>query len=227
MLIVDDHDIVREGLKQIVLETGDIIVGGEARTGAEAMERVRSGKWDVVILDLNLPDRPGLDVLAQIQASAPELPVLILSMHQQVSYAARVLKGVADTSAKTALASTGARIRRSRRGALLRLHCGRLAFGSLWRELHATDCSRSRVSDSSRSLRQAAARHRRGPNVRSNHRRAPRSHLAKMGLKNKRDLQYAIEHGCCLVSLKALVITYTRLVLPARNGTSPFRRGRR
>ena len=92
VLIVDDHDIVREGLKQILLETGDITLGGEARTGAEAMERVRAGAWDVVILDLNLPDRPGLDVLAQIRAFAPHLPVLILSMHQQVSYAARVLK---------------------------------------------------------------------------------------------------------------------------------------
>lgn len=92
VLIVDDHDIVREGLKQIVYETGDIVVGGEARTGEEAMERVRTGRWDVVVLDLNLPDRPGLEVLTQIRARAPQLPVLILSMHQQVSYAARALK---------------------------------------------------------------------------------------------------------------------------------------
>jgi DNA-binding NarL/FixJ family response regulator len=90
--MVDDHDIVREGLKQIVFETGDIVVGGEARTGTEAIELVRTGQWDVVILDLNLPDRPGIEVLAQIRALAPQLPVLILSMHQQVSYAARVLK---------------------------------------------------------------------------------------------------------------------------------------
>jgi two-component system, NarL family, invasion response regulator UvrY len=90
--MVDDHDIVREGLKQIVFETGDIVVGGEARTGTEAIELVRTGQWDVVILDLNLPDRPGIEVLAQIRSLAPQLPVLILSMHQQVSYAARVLK---------------------------------------------------------------------------------------------------------------------------------------
>lgn len=92
VLMIDDHDIVREGLKQIVFETGDIVVGGEARSGAEGIERVRNGRWDVVILDLNLPDRPGIDVLAQIRAINPHLPVLILSMHQQVSYAARVLK---------------------------------------------------------------------------------------------------------------------------------------
>ncbi|MDQ3280673.1 MAG: response regulator transcription factor [Acidobacteriota bacterium] len=92
VLIVDDHDIVREGVKQIVAETSDISVGGEARTGGEAIELVRERAWDVVVLDLNLPDRPGLDVLAQLRAIAPRVPVLILTMHQQASYAARVIK---------------------------------------------------------------------------------------------------------------------------------------
>jgi two-component system invasion response regulator UvrY len=93
VLIADDHDIVREGLRQIVSETQDIVVGSEARTGAEAIEQVRTRHWDVVILDLNLPDRPGLDVLTQIRAIAPDVPVLILSMQQQSFYAARALKG--------------------------------------------------------------------------------------------------------------------------------------
>ena len=92
VLIVDDHDIVREGLKQIVAETGDIAVGGEARTADEALELVRARPWDVVILDLNLPDRPGLDVLAQIRGLAPQTPVLILTMHKHASYASRALK---------------------------------------------------------------------------------------------------------------------------------------
>ena len=93
VLIADDHDIVREGLKQIVSETDDVVVGGEAHTGAEAVEQVRARAWDVVVLDLHLPDRPGLDVLAQIRAIAPSLPVLILSMQQQPSYAMHALKG--------------------------------------------------------------------------------------------------------------------------------------
>lgn len=93
VLIADDHDIVREGVKQIVSETDDITVGGEARTGAEAIEQVRARQWDVVVLDLNLPDRPGLDVLAHIRSIDPRLPVLVLTMHQHASYAARVLKG--------------------------------------------------------------------------------------------------------------------------------------
>jgi len=92
VLIADDHDIVREGVKQIVSETKDIIVGGEARSGAETVERVRAGGCDVVILDLNLPDRPGLEVLSQIRLMAPQIPVLVFSMNQQASYATRVLK---------------------------------------------------------------------------------------------------------------------------------------
>ncbi len=92
VLIADDHDIVREGVKQIVSETSDIVVGAEARTGAETIDRARGGKWDVVILDLNLPDRPGLDVLAQLRTVAADVPVLILSMHGEASYAARALK---------------------------------------------------------------------------------------------------------------------------------------
>jgi len=96
VLIADDHDIVREGVKQIVSETNDIVIGGEARTGTEALERAREGGWDVVILDLNLPDRPGLDVLAQLRVVAVEVPVLILSMHGEASYAARALKAGAS-----------------------------------------------------------------------------------------------------------------------------------
>jgi DNA-binding NarL/FixJ family response regulator len=93
VLIIDDHDIVREGLKQIVAETPDVRVTAEARTGREALDRVRGNEYDVVILDLNLPDRPGLDVLTQIRSLKPGLPVLVLSMHQQASYASRALKG--------------------------------------------------------------------------------------------------------------------------------------
>lgn len=96
VLIVDDHDIVREGLKQIVSETNDITVGGEAKSGNDAIEAVRRQPWDVVVLDLNLPDRAGLDVLSQIRALRPKLAVLILSMHQQASYASRALKAGAS-----------------------------------------------------------------------------------------------------------------------------------
>ena len=92
VLIVDDHDIVRDGIKQILSEEEDIVVVGEAHNGSEALERVRRGEGDVVILDLNLPDRPGLDVLTQMRAMAPNVPVLILSMHTESSYVSRSLQ---------------------------------------------------------------------------------------------------------------------------------------
>lgn len=92
VLIVDDHDIVREGIKQIVTEAGDVEVAGEAHSAAEALEQFRKGGFDVVILDLNLPDRPGLDVLAQMRSTAPQIPILVLSMHNEASYVSRTLQ---------------------------------------------------------------------------------------------------------------------------------------
>jgi two-component system invasion response regulator UvrY len=92
VLIVDDHAIVRQGLKQILADTPDLIVAGEAGTGREALNQVRSQAWDVVVLDISLPDRNGLEVLQQIQSSLPELPVLILTMHAEEQYAVRALR---------------------------------------------------------------------------------------------------------------------------------------
>ena len=92
VLVVDDHDIVRDGVRQIVSETRDIEVGGEANSGNEALTRVREGSWDVVLLDLNLPDRSGLDILGQIRNVAPSVRVLIFSMHGEENYASRLLK---------------------------------------------------------------------------------------------------------------------------------------
>lgn len=118
VLIVDDHDIVREGVKQIVGETTDIQVGGEARTGTEAIAEVRRAKWDVIVLDLNLPDRAGLEVLTQLRALAVHIPVLIFTMHQQPSYATRAMKAGAAgfVSKDNARAHLVAAIRRVARG---------------------------------------------------------------------------------------------------------------
>lgn len=120
VLIVDDHDIVREGLRQIVSETNDIVVGSEARTAAEAIALVQERPWDVIVLDLNLPDRPGLDALAQLRAIAPEVPVLILSMHEQSSYASRAIKAgalgyVSKSSARAHLVNAIRKVARRER----------------------------------------------------------------------------------------------------------------
>ncbi len=102
ILIADDHAIVREGLKRIVAEEPDLTVAGEARNAAEALELVRRHPWDVVILDITLPGRSGLEVLGEIRRERPRLPVLVLSMHPEDQFAVRVLKaGAAGYVTKT------------------------------------------------------------------------------------------------------------------------------
>lgn len=93
ILVVDDHTIVREGLKQILADTPDLIVAGEAGSGQEALEKVTAGQWDVVVLDISMPGPNGLVVLHEIKSQYPSLPVLVLSMHGEEQYAVRVLKG--------------------------------------------------------------------------------------------------------------------------------------
>lgn len=92
VMITDDHAIVRQGLKQILSETGDISVTGEAENGFQAMRIVRQQNFDVMLLDISLPDRNGLDVLKQIKKEYPELAVLMLSMHNESEFAIRALK---------------------------------------------------------------------------------------------------------------------------------------
>ena len=92
ILVIDDHAIVRQGLKQILAETPDLVVTGEASSGVEALQKIRTGQWDVVVLDISLPDPSGLIVLQQIKSEYPELPVLVLTMHAEDQYAVRVLK---------------------------------------------------------------------------------------------------------------------------------------
>ncbi|TFW26019.1 response regulator [Duganella callida] len=92
VFIADDHAIVREGLKQILAETRDIVVAGEAESGLDAIKLFRKSDCQVVLLDISLPDRNGIEVLKQIKKEKPELAVLMLSMHREDQYAIRALK---------------------------------------------------------------------------------------------------------------------------------------
>jgi len=92
VFIADDHGIVRKGMKQILSRTPDIVVAGEAGTGQEALEKIWANHFDVIILDISLPGRNGLEILKQIKSHQPKLPVLILSMYPEEQYAVRVLK---------------------------------------------------------------------------------------------------------------------------------------
>ncbi|KQV41008.1 response regulator transcription factor [Massilia sp. Root335] len=92
VFIADDHAIVREGLKQILAEQRDIVVAGEAETGLDAVKLFRKSRCNVLLLDISLPDRNGIEVLKQIKSEKPELAVLMLSMHREDQYAIRSLK---------------------------------------------------------------------------------------------------------------------------------------
>ncbi|HPC46812.1 MAG TPA: response regulator transcription factor [Deltaproteobacteria bacterium] len=92
VLVADDHPIVREGVKQILSETTDILVVDEASTGQEAIECARKNAYDVILLDISMPGRDGLETLREIKAMRPRTPVLILSIYPEEHYAVRVLR---------------------------------------------------------------------------------------------------------------------------------------
>jgi len=91
VLLADDHAIIRDGLKQILADTEDLEVCGEAANGNEAMQKVRAQDWDVLVLDISMPGRNGLELIRMIKDEKPDLFILILSMHHEEQYAVRAL----------------------------------------------------------------------------------------------------------------------------------------
>ncbi|MBP7528860.1 MAG: response regulator transcription factor [Syntrophorhabdaceae bacterium] len=96
ILIADDHFIVREGLKQIVSDVPDMVVVDEARDGQEALKKALAGSFDIIILDISMPLKGGLDVLQELKQQKPDANVLVLSVHPEEHYAMRVLKAGAS-----------------------------------------------------------------------------------------------------------------------------------
>jgi DNA-binding NarL/FixJ family response regulator len=96
VLIADDHPIVRQGLKQIIAETPDMIVVEEASNGLEVLSKVGASNCDVVLLDISMPGRNGVDILRQLKNERPQLHVLILSIHPEEQYAVRALRSGAS-----------------------------------------------------------------------------------------------------------------------------------
>ncbi|HOE73998.1 MAG TPA: response regulator transcription factor [Deltaproteobacteria bacterium] len=96
VLVVDDHPIVREGLKQILSDTEDILVVDEADSGQAVLSSAARSNFDVVLLDISMPGRDGLEVLRELKQQKPKLPVLILSMYPEEHYAVRVLRAGAS-----------------------------------------------------------------------------------------------------------------------------------
>jgi len=96
VIIVDDHPVVRRGLKQIIEDEPDMEVVGEAKNAGECFTLVRKTDCALVILDINLPDRSGIDVLNQLKSEKPNRPILILSVHPEDQYALRLIKAGAS-----------------------------------------------------------------------------------------------------------------------------------
>jgi DNA-binding NarL/FixJ family response regulator len=92
VLIADDHALIRKGLKQLLDDTDNMRVTGEAENGMQAIRMVEENTYDVVLLDISMPDKHGIDVLKQLKINQPQLPVLMLSMHPEEQYALRSMK---------------------------------------------------------------------------------------------------------------------------------------
>lgn len=92
VLLADDHEVVREGLKRMLADVPDLRVVAEAAQGAEVMAALRREAIDVVVLDLSMPGRSGVDLIRQIRAEFVRLPILVLTMHQEEQYAVRAIR---------------------------------------------------------------------------------------------------------------------------------------
>ena len=96
ILVADDHEIVRDGLKRILAAAGDLQVAGEAASGDQALALVRAHDYDVAMLDMSMPGLSGIDLIQRLKAEKPALKLLVLSMHGEHQYAARALKAGAS-----------------------------------------------------------------------------------------------------------------------------------
>jgi DNA-binding NarL/FixJ family response regulator len=92
VLLADDHEIVRDGLKRILAASGDVQVAGEAANGDEALALVRANDYDLALLDMSMPGLSGIDLVKRLKAEKPKMKLLVLSMHGEPQYAARALK---------------------------------------------------------------------------------------------------------------------------------------
>lgn len=204
IMLVEDHQIVREGLKKIISDEGDMVVAAEFANGAEAMAKIDSEDYDLVLLDLSLPGRSGMDVLKHIRGRKPDLPVLVISAYPEEDYGIRVLKaGAAGFLSKAGDASDVINaIRTVIRGgkylspALADKLIGAIG-GSLDISLHQTLSNREyevfRLIASGKTVTEIS--HEMALSVKTISTYKTRI-LEKMKLKNKTDLtRYAFEHG--------------------------------
>jgi two-component system, NarL family, invasion response regulator UvrY len=207
VLVVDDHIIFREGLKKVIATATDMEVADEAGRGTEALRKIVNHVYDVVLLDLGLPDMDGLDVLRIAKEKKPALPILVLSIFPEEQYAVRVLKqGASGYLTKESVPDDLIRaIRRAAQGGkyvshLLGEKLANSLLGSGSSELHESLSPREYqiflMLGSGKSVKRIAQELCVAPTTVSTH----RAHiLDKMGLKNNADLvRYAMEYHLIL-----------------------------
>ena len=96
VVIADDHQILREGLKQLLEAAGDLEIVGEAGDGFEVLERTRGLDFDVLLLDMSMPGKSGVELIRQVKSERPKLRILVLSMHEEPQYAVRAIRAGAS-----------------------------------------------------------------------------------------------------------------------------------
>ncbi len=92
VLVADDHAIIRDGLRKILADTEDLVVAGEAATGNAVMDKVRERDWSLLVLDISMPGRNGLELIKMVKHERPKLPILVFSMHHEEQYAVRAIR---------------------------------------------------------------------------------------------------------------------------------------
>jgi DNA-binding NarL/FixJ family response regulator len=96
VLVADDHVIIRDGLRKILTNTDDMVVAGEAANGNVVLEQVRARTWSLLVLDISMPGRNGLELIRMVNAECPRLPILVFSMHLEEQYAVRAIRAGAS-----------------------------------------------------------------------------------------------------------------------------------
>jgi DNA-binding NarL/FixJ family response regulator len=96
VFVADDHEVMREGLKRVIARADEMLVVGEAASGDEVLRQIDHAKWDVLLLDLSMPGRSGLDVVVTVKALRPSARIVVLTMHAEDQYAVRILRAGAD-----------------------------------------------------------------------------------------------------------------------------------
>ncbi|MGE8565086.1 MAG: response regulator [Achromobacter sp.] len=92
LMLADDHTLLREGLRRLLEQAGDITVAGEARDGSEALRQLALRAWDLIVLDMSMPGRDGVGLIRQIKTDFPKVPILVLTMHGEQQYAVQAIK---------------------------------------------------------------------------------------------------------------------------------------